>query len=47
MARRLKKLMQDNKDKKILAVMGAGHEKEIIDMIKSGNISYSIQLGYS
>ncbi len=34
MARNLYKLMNDHKDKKIFAVVGAGHELEIINIIK-------------
>ena len=35
MAKNLYKLMTQEKDKKILAVIGAGHEQEIIDIIKN------------
>jgi len=45
MAARLQKLMEDNPDKQILAIMGAGHEEEIIHMIKEHKISYSFSFG--
>jgi len=45
MAHNLKHIMQENPDKQILAILGAGHEEEIIDMIKQDNITYSIKLG--
>ncbi|MBD3313377.1 hypothetical protein GF345_02960 [Candidatus Woesearchaeota archaeon] len=45
MASRLARLMQENREKKILAVVGAGHEEELLDMIKKNlkneGISYS------
>ncbi|MFH1054406.1 MAG: TraB/GumN family protein [Candidatus Woesearchaeota archaeon] len=34
MARKLKELMDKNEEKKIVALVGAGHEEEIIDIIK-------------
>ena len=45
MAAKLKRLMSDNEDKKILAVVGAGHEEEIISILKKPEISYSIKIG--
>lgn len=45
MARRLEKIMQQNQDKQILAIVGAGHETEIVDMIKKPGISYSLTVG--
>lgn len=45
MARNLKKIMEDNQDKKILAIIGAGHEEDIIKLIKDSNISYSFSTG--
>ncbi|MBW2988999.1 TraB/GumN family protein [Candidatus Woesearchaeota archaeon] len=50
MAKKLVKLMKMKEDKKILAVMGAGHEDEIIDMVKKGinkvDVSYSISVDH-
>jgi len=34
MAKNLYKILKRNKDKKILAIMGAGHEQKILDLIK-------------
>ncbi len=45
MAKNLKKIMENNQDKKILAIIGAGHEDEIIKLIKGSNISYSFSIG--
>ena len=44
MADNLSKLMDENKDKKILAIIGAGHEKELVDLIKKPKISYSFSI---
>jgi pheromone shutdown-related protein TraB len=44
MAKNLKKIME-NKDKKILAIVGAGHEEDILDLIKKGSITYSVKIG--
>ncbi|MEA2037698.1 MAG: TraB/GumN family protein [Nanoarchaeota archaeon] len=48
MARRLINIIKERPDDKVLAIMGAGHEKEIIDIIKKGinkvDITYSISL---
>jgi pheromone shutdown protein TraB len=42
MAYNLSGLMEENPDKTILAVVGAGHEEDIIELIKKGNkIEYS------
>ncbi len=44
MAKRLAYLMNENSDKKIVAVIGAGHEKELLQLIKKDlrmEISYS------
>ncbi|MBT3416554.1 conjugal transfer protein TraB [Candidatus Woesearchaeota archaeon] len=38
MAKNLNNLIINNKDKKILAIMGAGHKKEIEKILKNGNI---------
>ena len=45
MAKKLKKLMLENSDEKILAIIGAGHEKEIIDLINKIDITYSLTPG--
>jgi pheromone shutdown-related protein TraB len=52
MAANLHKIMSLNPDKKILAIVGAGHEKEIINIVKntvkakkSDQISYSFNIG--
>lgn len=44
MADNLKRIMEKNPDKKILAIMGAGHEEEILDLIKKPSISYSFSI---
>src|SRR3989338_7495782 len=43
MAKNLEKIMQEHQDKKILAIIGAGHEEDIIDIIKKPQISYSVK----
>ena len=45
MAKNLKKIIENNKDKKILAIVGAGHEEEILKLIKDFDISYSFNIG--
>ena len=49
MARNLSTLMQKHPEKKILAIVGAGHEEEIIKIVKKSNndamISYSFGVG--
>ncbi len=48
MARNLAKLCSDYPESKVLAVIGAGHEKEIMDLVKeeiSEQITYSITVG--
>ncbi|MEK6949883.1 MAG: TraB/GumN family protein [Nanoarchaeota archaeon] len=44
MADNLKIIMEKNPDKKILAIIGAGHEEEILDLIKKPSISYSFNI---
>jgi len=44
MAARLINLMGKNEDKNILAVVGAGHEEEIIEIIKKPGVSYSFNV---
>ena len=48
MALKLAKIMYTNEDKKILAVVGAGHEEELIDLIKKkiDVVSYSYNYSY-
>ena len=45
MAKNLKKIMRNNQDKKILAIVGAGHEDDILKLIKNSNVSYSFSVG--
>jgi pheromone shutdown-related protein TraB len=49
MAKNLAKICKRNPDKKILAIIGAGHEKEILELVKEEqkkpSISYSISVG--
>jgi len=43
MALNLRKIIQDNPDKKVLAIVGAGHESEILKIInKDNSITYTI-----
>ena len=45
----LKKLMDSNPDKKILAILGAGHVEDVLELIKrkqEARISYTFSLGY-
>lgn len=44
MAGNLASLMEKDSDKKILAIVGAGHEEEIIALIKEPRISYSVTI---
>jgi pheromone shutdown protein TraB len=42
MARRLKRVMAENPGKKILTVVGAGHEEDILNILKENEgVSYS------
>ena len=46
MARKLKRIMTDSPEKKILAVVGAGHEEDILDILKENEgITYSFSVG--
>ena len=45
MANNLADLMEKNNDKKILAIVGAGHGEEILRIIKEPMISYSVTVG--
>ena len=45
MAENLRKIMEMHPDKKILAIVGAGHEDDILNLIKSPSISYSFSVG--
>ncbi len=51
MAKKLVKLMKMKESEKILAIVGAGHEEEIIDLIKKNinkvDISYTVSVGES
>ncbi len=44
MAKNLQHIMGEYPDKKILAVIGAGHEEELIELIKKPDISYSFKI---
>lgn len=46
MAHNLNNLMQNNPDKKILAIVGAGHEDEILRLIKDNTINYSFNINF-
>jgi len=45
MAENLRKIMEMYPDKKILAIIGAGHEDDIIRLIKTPSISYTFNIG--
>ncbi len=45
MAAKLNQLITKNPDKKILAIVGAGHEEAIINLIKKPSITYSFKIG--
>ena len=45
MANNLHKIMSEYPDKKILAIIGAGHEDDILELIKKPGISYSFKIG--
>lgn len=45
MAENLKKIMESHQDKKILAIVGAGHEEDILELVKKPSISYSFKIG--
>jgi len=45
MAENLRKIMEKYPDKKILAIIGAGHEEDILNLIKKPSISYSFKIG--
>ena len=45
MAENLKKIMEDHQDKKILAIVGAGHEDDILELVKKPSISYTFGVG--
>lgn len=47
MALNLRTIMHQNPDKKILAIVGAGHEKEIIDLLKKKKDTVSISYNFS
>ena len=45
MAENLRKIMEMYPDSKILAIIGAGHEDDILRLIKTPSISYSFKIG--
>ena len=45
MAQNISRLMEENKEKRILAIVGAGHEDEILSLIKKPGIKYSFSVG--
>ncbi len=45
MGNNLKELMVKNEDKKILAIVGAGHEEDLIRIIRKLRITYSVKIG--
>ncbi len=49
MAKKLVKLMKAKEDERVLAIVGAGHEEEIVELIKKNinkvDITYSISIG--
>ena len=50
MASKLAKIIKVNEDKKVLAIIGAGHEKEMVDIIKKKRVdvvnhSYTYTIG--
>ncbi len=44
MANNLHKIMSEHPDKRLLAIMGAGHEDDILELIKRPNITYSVKI---
>ncbi len=47
MANNLHKIMSEYPNKRILAIIGAGHEDDILSLIKKPGINYSFNIGYS
>jgi pheromone shutdown protein TraB len=46
MARKIKHLMAEHADKKIVAVVGAGHEEDILAILRENEgVSYSFTVG--
>ena len=45
MARNIKRIIEENPEKKILAVVGAGHEKELLELMEEPKISYGFSIG--
>jgi pheromone shutdown protein TraB len=46
MARNIARVINQNPEKKVLAIVGAGHEKELLSMLKDYfTISYSFSVG--
>lgn len=44
MADNLKNIISNNQDKRIVAIVGAGHEEDIIDLLKEKNVTYSFSI---
>jgi len=47
MANNLKNILEKNPDKRILAIMGAGHEEEILDLINKLDLDSKPSISYS
>ena len=45
MGNNLKELMMKNTGKEILAIVGAGHEEDLIEIIRKPAITYSVSMG--
>ena len=45
MANNIKKVMEKYPEKKILTIVGAGHEDDILELIKKPSITYSFRVG--
>jgi pheromone shutdown-related protein TraB len=45
MAKNLREIVESYPDKKVLAIIGAGHEDDILELVKKTGISYSFKIG--
>jgi len=45
MAENLRKIMETYPNEKILAIIGAGHEEDVLELVKKPSISYSFKIG--
>ena len=45
MAENLRKIIGEYPEKKVLAIIGAGHEEDILELIKKPSITYSVKIG--